>query len=145
VVAFAVADPQDTPMFFRFAAEVPLRWVDVDSAGVVNNATYLSLMEQARYLYFQHLGLIADHAVPFLLAETTVKFLRPGRLGMRTEVAARVRSLGSSSFRMDFEVRAADEVLASAEAALVFVDASHRPTPIPDEWRSTIAQFEELR
>jgi acyl-CoA thioester hydrolase len=132
-------------MFFRFAAEVPLRWVDVDSAGVVNNATYLSLMEQARYLYFQHLGLMTDHAVPFLLAEATVKFLRPGRLGMRTEVAARVRSLGTSSFAMDFEVRAADEVLASGQAALVFVDAQQRPTPIPDEWRTTIAQFEELR
>ncbi|MBM3961563.1 MAG: acyl-CoA thioesterase, partial [Planctomycetes bacterium] len=39
-------------MLFRFAAEVPLRWVDVDSAGVVNNAVYLNLMEQARYLYF---------------------------------------------------------------------------------------------
>ena len=37
------------PMLFRFAAEVPLRWVDVDSAGVVNNAVYLSLMEQARH------------------------------------------------------------------------------------------------
>ncbi len=132
-------------MFFRFAAEVPLRWVDVDSAGVVNNATYLSLMEQGRYLYFQHLGLMRDHAVPFLLAETTVKFLRPGRLGMRVEVAARVRTLGTSSFHMDFEVRAADEVLASAQAALVFVDAAMQPTPIPDDWRATIAQFEQLQ
>jgi acyl-CoA thioester hydrolase len=132
-------------MFFRFAAEVPLRWVDVDSAGVVNNATYLSLMEQARYLYFQHLGLMTSHAVPFLLAETTVKFLRPGRLGMKVEVAARVRDLGTSSFHMDFEVRAADEVLVTAQAALVFVDQTLRPTPIADDWRATIAQFEEMR
>ena len=132
-------------MFFRFAAEVPLRWVDVDSAGVVNNATYLSLMEQARYLYFQHLGLMTDHGVPFLLAETTVKFLRPGRLGMKVEVAARVASLGTTSFQMDFEVRAADEVLASARAALVFVDAGLRPTPIAADWREAIGQFEELR
>ena len=35
-------------MFYRFDTEVPLRWVDVDSAGVVNNAVYLSMMEQAR-------------------------------------------------------------------------------------------------
>lgn len=131
-------------MFFRFAAEVPLRWVDVDSAGVVNNAVYLSLMEQGRYLYFQHLGLMPDHQVPFLLAETNVRFLRPGRLGMKIDVAARVRQLGTSSFQMDFEVRTADEVLVAATAALVFVDAAMRPTPIPDDWREAIAQFEEL-
>lgn len=92
-------------MFFRFAADVPLRWVDVDSAGVVNNAVYLSLCEQARLLYFQHLGLLQDHRVPYVLAEANVKFLRPGRLGGKVEVAVRVRSLGTSSFHMDYEVR----------------------------------------
>ncbi len=131
-------------MFFRFAAEVPLRWVDVDSAGVVNNASYLSLMEQSRYLYFQHLGLMQGHHVPFVLAETTVKFLRPGLLGMRVEVAARVASLGTSSFAMEYEVRAGDLVLVTAKAALVFVDAARKPTPIPADWRAAVQQFEQL-
>lgn len=131
-------------MLFRFAAEVPLRWVDVDSAGVVNNATYLSLMEQARYLYFTQLGLLDDHAVPFVLAETTVRFLRPGRLGMKVEVAARVRQLGTTSFHMDYEIRAGETVLVTASAALVFVDADVRPCAIPAPWRETIAAFEEL-
>ena len=131
-------------MLFRFAAEVPLRWVDVDSAGVVNNAVYLNLMEQARYLYFTQLGLLDDHVVPFVLAEAQLKFLRPGRLGMKVEVAARVRQLGTSSFHMDYEVRAGQTVLATATAALVFVDADVRPTPIPQPWREAIGAFEEL-
>jgi len=131
-------------MLYRFAAEVPLRWVDVDSAGVVNNATYLSLLEQARYLYFTHLGLMDDHAVPFVLAEANVKFLRPGRLGMRVEVAARTSRLGTSSFDMDYEVRAGEQVLVTATVALVFVDADLKPCPIPALWRERIAAFEEL-
>ena len=36
-------------MSYRFTVNVPLRWVDVDSWGVVNNAVYLNLMEQARF------------------------------------------------------------------------------------------------
>jgi len=132
-------------MLLRFAAEVPLRWVDVDSAGVVNNACYLSLMEQARFLYFQHLGLLADARVPFVLAETNVKFLRPGRLGMKVEVATGVRELGTSSFRMDYEVRSGDHVLATATARLLFADETMRPLPMPGRWRATIAQFEELK
>lgn len=131
-------------MFFRFETEVPLRWVDVDSAGVVNNATYLSLMEQARFGYFSHLGLLEDHRVPFVLAETNVRFERPGRLGMQCVVAARTRRLGTSSFDMDYEVRDADTVLARATATLVFVGDDLRATPIPDEFRATVSQFEQL-
>lgn len=132
------------PMFYRFAVEVPLRWVDVDSAGVVNNATYLSLMEQARFAYFKELGLLRGHHVPFVLAETNVQFLKPGRLGMRTEVAAATTRLGNSSFEMRYEVRSGDEVLAKASATLVFVDQQLQSCSIPEPFRATVAQFEEL-
>lgn len=131
-------------MFYRFEAEVPLRWVDVDSAGVVNNAVYLSLMEQARYAYFSHLGLMEDHNVPFVLAEATLQFVKPGRLGMNVKVAACTTKLGNTSFHMSYEVRSGDEVLCKAKAALVFVDAQMQPTVLPDAFRETVAQFEEL-
>lgn len=138
------SDPHDTNMFFRFDTAVPLRWADVDSAGVVNNAVFLSLMEQARFQYFQHLGLLRDHAVPFVLAETTIKFERPGRVGMNVEVAARTRQIGSTSFQMDYEVRGGDMTLVTARAVLVFVDRDLRPTPVPADWRAAIEQFEEM-
>lgn len=131
-------------MFYRFVADVPLRWADVDSAGVVNNAVYLSMMEQARFLYFQHLGLLAAHEVPFVLAEATVKFERPGRLGMKTEVAVLTRVIGETSFQMEYEVRAGDLVLAIGKAALVFVDEAMRPRRVPDNVREAVQQFEEM-
>src|SRR5262245_498634 len=131
-------------MFYRFVADVPLRWSDFDSAGVVNNSIYLTLMEQARFLYFQHLGFLSDHKVRFVLAETTVKCMRPVQLGMRTEVAARTRSFGHTSFHMDYEVRSAHDVLATGQAALVFVDDAMRPRPVPDDVRAAVEQFEEM-
>lgn len=131
-------------MFYRFAAEVPLRWVDIDSEGVVNNATYLSLAEQARFIYFSELGLLEDHRIPFVLAETTVKFERPGRLGMKIEVAAATTRLGTKSFDMQFEVRASEEVIAKISAVLVFVDDAMRACEIPEDFRNRVAQFEEL-
>ncbi|MGC6488014.1 MAG: acyl-CoA thioesterase [Planctomycetota bacterium] len=131
-------------MFYRFDTEVPLRWVDVDSAGVVNNAVYLSMMEQARYAYFTHLGLMTDHVVPFVLAQATVQWLRPGRMGMQVSVAAATTRLGNTSFEMRYEVRSGEEVLCKGEATLVFVDAALRPSPIPASFRETVAQFEEL-
>jgi acyl-CoA thioester hydrolase len=118
--------------------------VDVDSAGVVNNAVYLSMMEQARYAYFTHLGLMTDHVVPFVLAQATVQWLRPGRIGMRVTVAAATTRLGTSSFDMRYEVRAGEEVLCKGDATLVYVDAQTRSCPMPPEFRETVAQFEEL-
>jgi acyl-CoA thioester hydrolase len=122
----------------------PLRWVDVDSEGVVNNAVYLSLMEQARFLYFEQLGLLGGGNVPFVLAEATVRFLRPGRLRMDVHTAARVVRLGRTSFAMEFEVRGDGAVLASGTAALVYVDADRRPRPVDAPARARIAAFEGI-
>ena len=80
-------------MLYRFDVDVPLRWADFDSAGVLHNSVYLSLMEQARFQYFEELGLLADHRVEFLIGEATVRFLRPGRLGMKTQVAVRMSNV----------------------------------------------------
>lgn len=131
-------------MFYRFEAEVPLRWVDVDSAGVVNNAVYLSLIEQARYAYFSHLGLMNVDDVPFVLAEATLQFVKSGRLGMAVKVAVGTTKLGTTSFHMNYEVRAGEEVLCKAKAALVFVNEELQPTPLPEVFRDIVAQFEEL-
>lgn len=131
-------------MMFRFVVDVPLRWVDVDSEGVVNNAVYLSLVEHARFLYFEELGLLQQHRVEFLLAEATVRFKNPGRLGMRTEVAVRTTELGTTSFRMEYEVKSGDLLLATVSAVLVFVDGQKRPRPIPDPVRDAITVFEDL-
>ena len=95
----------DAGVPFRFLAPTPLRWVDVDSEGVVNNAVYLSLMEQARFLYFEQLGVLPQDRLPFVLADARTTFLLPGRLRMDMATAARVCRLGRSSFDMVFEVR----------------------------------------
>ncbi|MGE3171316.1 MAG: acyl-CoA thioesterase [Planctomycetota bacterium] len=122
----------------------PLRWVDVDSEAVVNHAVYLSLMEQARFAYFEQLGLLGGGNIPFVMAEVSVRFLRPGRLRMDVVTAARVHRLGRTSFAMDFEVRAEGEVLATSSATLVYVDGGLRPVEIAPIARERIAAFEGI-
>lgn len=131
-------------MFYRFVTEVPLRWIDVDSAGVINNAVYLSIMEQARYAYFSYLELLKGHHIDFVLAETSMQFLRPGRLGMKIEAAVCTTKLGSTSFHMNYEIRARDTVLCKATAALVYVDSDMKPCAMPDRFRQEISQFEQM-
>jgi acyl-CoA thioester hydrolase len=132
------------PIPFRFETPTPLRWVDVDSEGVVNNAVYLSLFEQARYDYFARLSALRDGNIAFVLAEATTTFLRPGRLGMGVVTRARVRRLGRTSFDMDFESLGDGETLVRGKATLVWVDKDLRPAPIDAAARRAIAAFEGI-
>jgi acyl-CoA thioester hydrolase len=126
---------------FRFEHSERVRWVDLDAAGVLNNAVYLTLLEQARLGYFARLGLMRGDQFPFLLGETRVRFLRPGKTG-EVRVAARVSRLGTKSFDMEYEVRAAGELLARADATLVWVDEALASAPIPGEARRRMAEAE---
>lgn len=137
---------------FRFASEQAIRWVDVDLAGVVNHALWFSLVEQARFEYCRRLELFIGDIPPFLLGETTARYARPGRVGMRITVLVRTTRLGGKSFDMEYEVRAgvgaaaqaADALLVSVRATLVWVDAELRSCAIPDDARRKLAAFEGI-
>ncbi len=129
---------------FRFTAAVPLRWVDVDVAGVVNHAVYWSLIEQARFDYFAQLELVEGDIPPFLLGEATIRYERPARRGDSLHVAVRTARLGGKSFEMQYEVRRGSERLAVAKALLVWVDVALKSCEIPPAARRAIAAFEGI-
>ncbi len=127
-----------------FRHDVTFRWSDGDLQGVVNNAVYLTAFEEARFGYFRSLDALRGTSFPFLLGSTSLRFLRPGRVGSTVTVAARVTRLGNASFDMRYEVDDSQGRLVDGEATLVWVDASLRSTPIPDEVRLGIAAREGI-
>ncbi|MGA0060284.1 MAG: acyl-CoA thioesterase [Planctomycetota bacterium] len=121
-----------------------LRWNDADLQGVVNNAVFLTLLEQARFAYFDALGLLRGRAFPFLLGSTNIRFVRPARPGMTVQIEARVTRLGTKSFDMSYRVVAGGETLAEAGATLVWIEESLRSVPIPAAARRLILEHEDL-
>ena len=133
---------------FRFRARLFTRWSDEDMQGVLNNAVYLSLCEEARYRYFDELGLVGgDRHFPFVLLQSNVRFLAPGRGPAEVEVALRTTHLGGKSFQQAYRIRPAEgeEVWAEAEAVLVCWDPVRRGSaPVPEELREAVAHFEGI-
>jgi acyl-CoA thioester hydrolase len=129
---------------FRFVHEERVRWSDLDAMGVLNNAVYLTLFEQARFHYFQALGLMTGARFPFVLAATSVDFLRPVGAGAALVIGARVTRLSRKSFAMRYEVRDGAETVAEAEATLVCVDGALRSVAIDDDFREAVAGFEGI-
>jgi acyl-CoA thioester hydrolase len=135
------------PSRIRFRTRARTRWSDEDNQAVLNNAVYLTLLEEARHAYFLKLGLLEGRRFPFLLAQTNVRFLRPGQGGREVEIEVATVHLGTSSFQQAYRVRETQGggVWCEAEAVLVMYDpATDASRPMPAEFRRALAEFEGL-
>jgi acyl-CoA thioester hydrolase len=128
----------------RFIARLTTRWSDEDNLGVLNNAVYLTLFEEARWRYFGSLGLLQQGNFPFLLAQCNVRFLHPGRGGAEVDVALATTRIGNTSLQQAYRVVSStgQQAWCEAEALLVVTDDAGRPIPIPAAFRAAVMAFE---
>src|SRR5437867_2711074 len=89
----------------RFRVTLRTRWSDEDNQCVLNNAVYSTLLEETRYAYFTHLGLLSLNHFPFVLAQTNIVFASPGRGGAEIEAEVATVALGTSSFTQAYRLR----------------------------------------
>jgi len=116
------------------------RWCDEDNQAVLNNAIYMTLFEEGRRAYFDALGQLEGNRFPFLLAQTNVRYLRPGTGGVEVELELGTTHLGRTSFVQAYRLRGPDgEVWAEAEALLVCYDPETGSSlPMTDAFRAAI-------
>lgn len=123
----------------RFRVRLSTRWSDEDNQQVLNNAIYMTLFEETRYRYFR--DLLGANQFPFLLAQTNVAFLAPGRGGEDVECECATTHVGSTSFTQCYRVREASSgrVLAEAQARLVAYDPrTNAKVALPDALKRAI-------
>jgi len=122
-----------------FRVRLRTRWSDEDVQGVVNNAVYMTLLEEGRHAYFSSRGLLDDGQFPFLLAQTNISFLAPGRGGCDVELEMATIRAGTTSFVQAYRVRAEDGMVwCEAEARLVLVDEEGRKCEMPPKFREKL-------
>ena len=135
---------------FRFYHPVEVRYADLDPQGHVNNAKYLTYMEQARAHYLLRLGLWDGRSfldLGIILAEARVSFLAPIIFGQDLRVGARVTRLGNKSIIMEYclEEDGSSTTFATGSTVLVAYDyQSSQTVPVPQDWRQVISEFEGL-
>lgn len=136
--------PDSSGLGFRVTLRT--RWSDEDNQQVLNNAVYLTLFEETRYAYFSALGLLDANHFPFVLAQTNVHFVAPGRGGAEVIVEAATTHLGTSSFTQCYRVRDAVDgtVWCEGEARLVAWDNTRRAKgTMAAEFRARVEAFEK--
>ena len=129
-------------MAFLFSHKIEVRFRDCDPLGHVNNAAYLTYLEQARLFYWKSLwGFGVDQALNspgVIMARAEIEYRLPARYGQTLDVRIDLAAVGKTSFTYDYEVVDEDErVVASARTVQVMYDyEAGRPVPIPAEIRA---------
>ena len=117
--------------------------------GHVNNAVYLTWIENARIEFLRSLGAFDSPytgEMTMILARVEVDFRAPLGFGDEVEVDVRPDRIGTKSFDLAYELRSDGRVVAEARTVLVTYDYEHAtPIEVPAAWRERLAAGAERR
>jgi len=124
--------------------EIDVRFRDLDPMEHVNNAIYVTYVEQARAEWYEDVIGITLGEADTVLAHLEVDYVEPIELGGTVEARMWTGDLGESSIPMSYELRVDGDLVAAAETVQVTFDRdTGESVPIPEAWRERIAAFEE--
>ena len=92
-----------------FIHRLQVRFRDCDPLGHVNNAVYLTYLEQARFTHWRALWGFGSPQLPagrpgVILARVECDYRRPATYGEHTRNPHDRRELGRTSFRYEYEI-----------------------------------------
>jgi acyl-CoA thioester hydrolase len=124
----------------RFRLET--RYADYDTKGHVNNAVYLTYFEIARVrAWLDAVGGSPD--APFILAEATVRYLRPAMIGTPLDIEITTSEVRNKAWVWRYRILdGRDEVLvAEGQTVQVMYDYdARRSVEIPADVRAGLAR-----
>jgi acyl-CoA thioester hydrolase len=122
---------------FAFAHEETVRFSDLDGMGHVNNAVFLTYLEQARLAWFRSFG--EEESMPLtdiILARTEIDFRSPLVFGETVSIGVRPARVGTKSFELEYEVRVGERLAADAKSVIVGYDYDAGSSiEVPERWR----------
>ena len=128
-----------------FRHQIEVRFRDCDPMGHVNNAVYLTYLEQARFAHWREIWGMNFERLPVgtpgvILAHAEIDYRRPAKYGDRLEVRIGLDTVGRTSFTYNYEVvDAVDRVVATARSVQVMYDyGAERPVPMSDELKARL-------
>ncbi len=136
---------------FKHKIKIKVRFSDLDAMRHVNNATYLSYLEEARIAYFKEVLNEPKNTLDFgaVIARIEIDYKQPIVFGEEIEVYTRISKLGNKSSDIEHLIvvdrNGRKVVAASAYTKLVSYDYNAlKSSAIPDEVKKKIKEFEGL-
>ena len=132
----------------RYLTKTHVRWDDLDGFGHVNNATYLTYMQESRsnFTWYSRKEAGLDPVLSeMVVARAEVDFIEPiydG--GFDLDVAIWVSRIGNSSFEMVYEMSSSHGMHARGRTVQVAVNMDTKKSrPLSDEERDFLSKYLE--
>lgn len=134
-------------MSSHFTHRLEVRFRDCDPMGHVNNAVYLTYLEQTRFAHWRSLWgfgtpLLAAGRPGVIVARAEADYRRPARYGETLEIRMTVAALGRTSFGYEYEIVDGEgrTVLTAKTVQVMYDYATEKPVPIPDDIRTLLSR-----
>jgi acyl-CoA thioester hydrolase len=127
-----------------FAIPIRIYFDNTDAGGVVYHSEYLKLFERCRSEWLRHLGssnlaMRTEFGLVFVVAQVTMRLIKPARLEDDLTVSLQLQSLGKVRAVFSQTLKRASEVLVDAQVTLASVHhEAFRPTAIPAALSATM-------
>ena len=136
---------------FKHKINLSVRFADLDAMRHVNNATYLSYLEEARIAYFNDILKLPANNLDFgaVVARIEINYIQPIVLGDELEISTRVSKLGNKSTDVEnliAVVKNGNKTIA-AEALTKLVSYDYEKlvsVPVADSIKNKIREFEGM-
>jgi acyl-CoA thioester hydrolase len=133
----------------EFAFSVPQEIVlrDLDSFGHVNNAVYLTFIENARIAYLKEVvKAVRRDEIRNIMAAVSIDFRAEVAFEDELEMGVRTDRLGTKSFQLSYRMLRSDGVVAvDATSTQVMFDFDRGVAiEVPEEWRRAISAYDGL-
>ena len=123
--------------------EVKIRGYHVDVYGHVNNARYLELIEEARWVMVEKYIDLDDwkeKGWSFLIVNINIRYTRPAFLGETIEIRSGITRLEKKMGVINQKIflKGTDTIIADADVTFVVADSSGRATRIEGPLRAAL-------
>jgi len=119
-----------------------VRFGETDLAGHVNNAVYLSYLEEARVDFFR--SVFQTERVPLILASAKLDFMRQVFFPDLIRIETGILRLGRTSFDMIhrlFREQTGEMALIGVATLVRFNYSQQSPEPLDDFWRERLNAY----
>lgn len=134
----------------KFFSPIDIRFRDLDALAHVNNAVYMTYVEQARVRYFDTvLGDRQDwDEWGVLLARTEINYITPLLFKDDAKCGIECVAIGRKSMEFQFKIfkTVNNQVIEVASGLNVLVCFNHRKNEsivVPDSWKTALENYED--
>lgn len=134
---------------FNYKTEVPLRFIDFDMMGHVNNSVYFTYLEIARSKYWEEIIKWDWKQTGIVIAHAELDYILPIVLHDKIAIHVKTSRIGDTSFDLEYQIvklKGNEEIICSrGKTVCIAIDyATQRPTSIPEAEKQKMLSFEQL-